>query len=448
MSTQVVRRRRRSVLVVLVLALALALVPHPRDANEPSSHRHFMAVAQEPLGVAEVEDACISLTLLGCVGFVMATFYLVNWPDPDIRRISLEVINATISMFGALLLFHSLEELLEHYLLHHLTAWQQVAVAMLQMLVWFTVLQMILAYYSGAIGEQEEVVKRNTSQTLADRCGSPRSKALLQRSAEEHFRAIKLNTHAWSILLGHATGFAAKNACSMLQQTVPRNFWCCGLVPIISFFGICLIYRATNFFRYIKTMADGEEDEFEMLWGEYTTETEDEVISLAISFLVVQMLRYGISGELPLASGEDAEGQVWHSNWSCALLVLIGLMPGAVDVVRVMCQRIAQKWRRYRRIASGLSAESPTHYEQRSHHWCEGISTMSFAWCLHFAIDWFVASHLHLLDGTVKAVISALAAATLAFLLIFVLDKVARLNSTAAGQEARLRLFGGGGPAR
>lgn len=439
MSTQVVRRRRRSVLVVLVLALALALVPHPRDANEPSSHRHFMAVAQEPLGVAEVEDACISLTLLGCVGFVMATFYLVNWPDPDIRRISLEVINATISMFGALLLFHSLEELLEHYLLHHLTAWQQVAVAMLQMLVWFTVLQMILAYYSGAIGEQEEVVKRNTSQTLADRCGSPRSKALLQRSAEEHFRAIKLNTHAWSILLGHATGFAAKNACSMLQQTVPRNFWCCGLVPIISFFGICLIYRATNFFRYIKTMADGEEDEFEMLWGEYTTETEDEVISLAISFLVVQMLRYGISGELSLASGEDAEGQVWHSNWSCALLVLIGLMPGAVDVVRVMCQRIAQKWRRYRRIASGLSAESPTHYEQRSHHWCEGISTMSFAWCLHFAIDWFVASHLHLLDGTVKAVISALAAATLAFLLIFVLDKVADMHLEDVEVDQALR---------
>ena len=27
----------------------------------------------------------------GCVGFVMATFYLVNFPDEDIQRISLEV---------------------------------------------------------------------------------------------------------------------------------------------------------------------------------------------------------------------------------------------------------------------------------------------------------------------------------------------------------------------
>ena len=27
----------------------------------------------------------------GCMGFVMATFYLLNWPDEDIRQISLEV---------------------------------------------------------------------------------------------------------------------------------------------------------------------------------------------------------------------------------------------------------------------------------------------------------------------------------------------------------------------
>lgn len=31
-------------------------------------------------------------------------------------------------------------------------------------------------------------------------------------------KEIKLNTEAWGILLGHATGFAAKNACSIMQQ--------------------------------------------------------------------------------------------------------------------------------------------------------------------------------------------------------------------------------------
>ena len=37
-------------------------------------------------------------------------------------------------------------------------------------------------------------------------------------------------------------------------------------------------------------MADGEEDEYEVIWGECVAETEDEVISLSVSFLIVQVL--------------------------------------------------------------------------------------------------------------------------------------------------------------
>jgi len=36
-------------------------------------------------------------------------------------------------------------------------------------------------------------------------------------------KEIKLNTEAWGILLGHATGFAAKNACSIMQQAAWVN---------------------------------------------------------------------------------------------------------------------------------------------------------------------------------------------------------------------------------
>jgi len=46
---------------------------------------------------------------------------------------------------------------------------------------------------------------------------------------------IKMNTEAWGILLGHATGFAATKACSQLQQAVPRNFFCVALMPLVSF---------------------------------------------------------------------------------------------------------------------------------------------------------------------------------------------------------------------
>lgn len=226
-----------------------------------------------------------------------------------------------------------------------------------------------------------------------------------------------MNTEAWGILLGHATGFAATKACSQLQQAVPRNFFCVALMPLVSFGIIILVYRATELVRYKITMRDGEEDEFEEIWRERTAETEDEVIALAVSFSIVQMLRFGVSGHLPNAAGEDPEGFNLHSNSSCALLLLVGLVPGVADVVRVLYTRNAKT---FTRIVSGEGEDEVP----RSRNWCEGISSMSFAWCIHFAADWWIASHLHL-DGSMKAVLSALAVTAVAFVVIFGLDKVA-----------------------
>ena len=39
-----------------------------------------------------------------------------------------------------------------------------------------------------------------------------------------------------------------------------------------------------------KGVSESQEDEFEAIWRERTAETEDEVISLAVSFSIVQML--------------------------------------------------------------------------------------------------------------------------------------------------------------
>lgn len=43
-----------------------------------------------------------------------------------------------------------------------------------------------------------------------------------------------MNTEAWGILLGHVTGFAAKNACSRLQQVMPRSFFWVALTPLMA----------------------------------------------------------------------------------------------------------------------------------------------------------------------------------------------------------------------
>ena len=99
---------------------------------------------------------------------------------------------------------------------------------------------------------------------------------------------IRLNTHAWAVLMGHITGFAAVNAWSSLQQALPR-LWC-PVVPVLAYISISVVYDTTARWRYERTMADGEEDEYEVIWGECVAETEDEVISLSVSFLLVQVL--------------------------------------------------------------------------------------------------------------------------------------------------------------
>ena len=166
---------------------------------------------------------------------------------------------------------------------------------------------------------------------------------------------IKLNTHAWGILLGHVTGFAAVNAWSSLQQVVPS--FLSFLVPIVAFASISGIYKATARWRYEKTMADGEEDEFEVIWGEHVAETEDEVISLSVSFLTVQLLRFCITGQLPEASGEDSENSPPHSLWSCTLLLLVGVILGLAEMGRLLLARRAGTGAFARAVSVESSAE-------------------------------------------------------------------------------------------
>ena len=46
-----------------------------------------------------------------------------------------------------------------------------------------------------------------------------------------------------------------------------------------------------------KGVSESQEDEFEAIWRERTAETEDEVISLAVSFSIAQMLLAPPKGE-------------------------------------------------------------------------------------------------------------------------------------------------------
>ncbi|CAE7531944.1 unnamed protein product [Symbiodinium sp. CCMP2592] len=382
--------------------------------------QHFFCFVCEQ--VEEGEDVCISLMLLGCMGFMMATFYLVNWPDDDIQQITWEIISSTTSIFGALLMFQGCNRVVHYYFLDHVSSWHQLVVNMLHMMLWFCVLQLVLAYYSGAVGQQEAPAARRAALSRAS-CDIPLRSVHLE-CAEKHLHQIRLNTHAWAVLLGHVTGFAAVNAWSSVQQAIPRAL--CPAVPVAAYLGISYIYRTTARWRYERTMADGEEDEYEEIWGECVAETEDEVISLSVSFLIAQVLRLCITGELPGLSGEDTEG-TWHSTANCVLLLSVGLVLGVSELARLAYAR-----------SRGKAAPSDEETEDRSANWYQKIAAMSFGWCFHISVDWWVASSLHM-DKSMKAVVSALAGTCFAFLLIFGLDKVADMNAHDAEVDCALR---------
>ena len=58
----------------------------------------------------------IACMLLGSVAFVMLLFYVVNWPDDDIRLYAWTIISTTLSIFTAVLAFSGVRVLTEMWM--------------------------------------------------------------------------------------------------------------------------------------------------------------------------------------------------------------------------------------------------------------------------------------------------------------------------------------------
>lgn len=262
--------------------------------------------------VASRVAVAISATLLGSMIFQMGLFYLTNHSDEDMRRYSYEIINATVSIFAAVLLFQTCNDLVETYLLDGTSPEYQVMVDMGHMLVWYCILQFTLAWISGAIG------------------GTP-----------ESIESVELNMKTFAVLLAHMTGFASINAWGALQQL---EFF--KLTPIFSFLVLPIsacgqfgLQRITDYIRWRIAMADdGEEDEFEKAWDDEAEEAEDDVMSLALSFNFTQAVRFTINGILPNQEGEE-EPYALENHTSTQIRMLLGVGLGCATVMVILFMR-------------------------------------------------------------------------------------------------------------
>ena len=262
----------------------------------------FIKAAKEEKEVSDVGFA-VAVMLLGSLAFFMSIFYLVNFPDVDIVRYSWHVISSTVSIFCAVLVFQSVNQLVVSYFLDEdedETSSRALLVAMLHTIAWFLMLQIVLAVECGATTRKAKRVYKTPEENA---------------EAEEQ---SELNIKAAGQLLAHMTGFAAINAFGLVQHTSVFGSTVGGAFAVLPLTAVTMI----TFFHLLKMvrmkiiLADGDTEEEEEKWEDETQEAENEVLSLALSFLTVQAIRYAIVGELP-----DVEG-----GWEQSVFEEIGRM--------------------------------------------------------------------------------------------------------------------------
>jgi len=366
-------RRRHGLLSVAALLLSFLATGVMAEEEEE---------APSPVAIS------ISVMLLGNIGFQMMLFYLVNWPDPDIRRYSWKVISDTISIFCAVLLFQACNGVVEDYVMKGGTEMWEVMVDIMQLVFWLTSLQIVLALASGAVQE-------------------------LIGGAEPELEKVKLNLKSWSVLFAHLSGFSSINAWGSVQQKLLNGSPAMALLAVpLGFFGLWGTFHGWDKIRqYISTMDDGEEDEFEVLWDEFTEEAENDVAGLSLSFLTVQALRFHLGGFLPnQEGGETKEQEVSHMGEQWHHLLLSSIVFFILSMIPLLLEQ-------------RMEPEEGT-LALRAIEFLNNYFNFGTAWCCFYGTKWYIASLQLFTQEALLLVVIALFLSAASFSFIFVLDKI------------------------
>eukprot|EP00930_Biecheleria_cincta_P051982 TRINITY_DN37207_c0_g1_i1.p1 TRINITY_DN37207_c0_g1~~TRINITY_DN37207_c0_g1_i1.p1 ORF type:complete len:571 (-),score=75.84 TRINITY_DN37207_c0_g1_i1:138-1850(-) len=405
--------------------------------------------ASEPEGHGNPQ---VGAALLLAMVFLMLLKYITNAGDPDIRRYSSEIIHSTIGIFCAVLFFSSINELIEHYVFEGFEIHEQTQVILLLLFAaaWFGLLQLGLAVSSNLF-VSEERYRMYWATPAGKRC-------------------TKLNLHTSCLFLAHVTGFATIQAWATLQQLewFKQDALHASLSIPMSILFVFVLSSGWGAVRHCITAWDDHLDSRENFWLEHVQEAETDVTSLSVSFLVVQVIRFGISGELPDSEGNDPAGQSSTSN--VLVLFLFGFIFALAAVALLTglcrCQRLrsnpeagslhsdgglleADEGRRssFTRAASfqsiqvsfraWCSRESFHSVLERTRETLIMCLALSFAWSFFFAGEgWMMdLTHVKSKDPTLSAVYLAGALSIASFVCIWCMDKIYDMRTAGEGND-------------
>jgi hypothetical protein len=383
-------------------------------------------------------DSAVSMsaTLIGAISFIMCLYYFVNYDDTDIRQNSWEIISMTISIFCAVLFFSTFNDLVESNVIDPIfgkgdATKGALLVDMLHMLVWFGIMQMLLACMSGAVtfpgcsdlDEKLKVTEKEMEQ-LEETDGE------LFEEVEEAKEGKEGNMKCYAVLCAHITGFAANNAFGTLQAVYfSSSPYAAALTPVVALFSmLCLQRLMDNIRESVSKGDDNKTDVFEALWDEECEEAENDVMGLALSFTTVGALRFLITGCLPNQEGKEEECKVeeylyHHTSSQKMMLFCSGLAFAALIFL------MRSKWpESLEEEAIHELPKSKRHNMKLLSRLCEGLYvtvSMCFAWCFFYSGQMVLAGYAPKGEEELLAVMNAMVLSVTCMFLIIPLDWLA-----------------------
>lgn len=275
----------------------------------------------------------------------------------------------------------------------------KLALSFVYLIGWLICLQLVLASASGSIGKR------------------PNS-----------LHEVKLTMKSWATLLAHICGFACIDALGKVQHLTyfSQNSESLIAVVPIGAMGQFSIYVIFEWIRWKVAHADdGQSDEYEEAWDEYAAEAENDVMGLSLSFLTVQVVRFAISGVFPDVQGVESPATAFgHPSWQVGMLSSVGIGLVLLIVLSLFISKALHgKHRHIHRLAEVV----------------EVFASTGCGWCFYFAAKWGLYSLNFTHDLALLRVALALLLSFVSLGCIFLLDKIADLDTTGDAADEAIR---------
>lgn len=226
-------------------------------------------------------------------------------------------------------------------------------------------------------------------------------------------------------LFAHMAGFAAINAGATMQQLSvfhPENLKIMTAIPIIITQAVIMvvfgIFGAVRERAKRQAVAEGRAGRRAKMMSEEVFEAENDISSLSMSFLMIQVARYCLSGSLPNPEGLE-EPELPHSVGNIVALYVIGLACAALACVLVVVTS------KQHQGEHGLEEADEESLVNRLTIVGLNASSMCFAWAVLWGTRWvcFKVQIVHL-PSIMGRVVMALILSAVSCVAVFGLDVV------------------------